>query len=122
MNHHKNFVEQYKLGKATVFFDVEKIKDVAINYTQNDELKNASSKMKKMKKSQKWILGFGIVSLFTPFKLFILLSILFCATSYVFEKVTKKLIINEMLVNEEFYNKMIDDSVVKIGLFAEDNY
>lgn len=116
---HDKFVEAFKLGNASLLFNVKKASEIGCEVAGDSSIEKALTRFLKFKKTEKWIWAIGILTLFTPLKMLFLLAMSYWACTHLLERFTRKYITQRMVDSRVFYDRMTKEGVVKIGIVAD---
>jgi len=111
---HEAFVEQLKLEKIKLLFDLDKVVPVAIGFLGEGYVNKLFKYYMSFKKNKIYVYMFSFILLLTPLRFFIFLSLIYFGISHQLSSMSKKIIKNRMTEDKEFYDKMYEESVIAI--------
>lgn len=117
---HERYVELKNKNQVEHLMNMEKTAEYGCGFVGDEKLSNSMRKFLKFKKREMWVWIFGVVSLFTPLKVLILLAFFYSALSFIFSKLAKKYIVSSMYESKSFYDYIVKDKKVVVPVFVGD--
>ena len=111
---HDDFVLAHAKKSVSIMFDDKEMFKGSIELQKNEFIKTKLQRLLKVKKSAIYVWVGCILTLFTPFKLLFLLSVLYMAVVHLAGSSLKSYIIDGMKNSEEFYNEVLDKKLVHL--------